>query len=64
MLIDLVAMGAHLLGTAKRRLQGRQHESRPGFVRDLLHHSVLWSRNRNIPPLRSRLAGGARGQVR
>jgi N-acetylglucosaminyl-diphospho-decaprenol L-rhamnosyltransferase len=59
MLIDLVAMGAHLLGTAKRRLQGRQHESRPSFVRDLLRHSVLWRRNRDIPPIRSRIASGA-----
>jgi GT2 family glycosyltransferase len=60
MLIDVVALGAHLLGTAKRRLQGRQHQSRPSFVRDLLHHSVLWSRNRDIPPIRSRLVRGAR----
>jgi N-acetylglucosaminyl-diphospho-decaprenol L-rhamnosyltransferase len=58
MLIDLVAIGAHLLGTAKRRLQGRRHESRPSFVRDLLRHSVLWRRNRDIPPLRSRIASG------
>jgi len=56
MLIDLVAIGAHLLGTTKRRLQGRQYESRPSFIRDLLRHSVLWRRNRDIPPIRSRLA--------
>jgi N-acetylglucosaminyl-diphospho-decaprenol L-rhamnosyltransferase len=59
MLIDLVAVGAHLLGAAKRLIRGRQHLGRPHFIRDLLHHSVLWGRNRNIPPARSRLANSA-----
>ncbi len=53
MLIDLVAVGANLLGAAKRLVQGRQHGGTPNFIRDLLHHSVLWSRNRDIPPVRS-----------
>jgi len=52
MLIDLVAVTAHLLGAAKRRIQGPKYAGRPSFIRDLLHHSVLWSRNRDIPPLR------------
>jgi len=51
MLIDLVAVGAHLLGAAKRLIPGRQHLGRPHFIRDLLHHSVLWRRNRDIPPV-------------
>ena len=60
MLIDLVAVGANLLGAAKRLMQGRSHAGRPSFVRDLLHHSVLWRRNRDIPPVRSRIAGSMR----
>jgi GT2 family glycosyltransferase len=60
-LIDLVAVGAHLLGAAKRLLQGRRHLGRPRFIRDLLHHSVLWRRNRNIPPLCSAIASSTRG---
>jgi GT2 family glycosyltransferase len=60
MLIDLVAVGASLLGAAKRRIQGRAHAGRPRFVSDLLHHSVLWRRNREIPPVRSEIASGAR----
>ena len=55
MMIDVVAATAHLLGAAKRAVQGRRHSAVPCFVRDLLHHSVLWPRNRNIPPLRSRV---------
>jgi N-acetylglucosaminyl-diphospho-decaprenol L-rhamnosyltransferase len=55
MLTDLVALGAHLLGAAKRMLPGHQHGGRPSFIRDLLHHSVLWSRNRDIPPFQSRI---------
>lgn len=60
MLIDLVAVSAHLLGAAKRLVQGRQHGGRPRFIRDLLHHSVLWRRNRDIPPARSRIASSTR----
>jgi GT2 family glycosyltransferase len=60
MLTDVVALGAGLLGAAKRLMQGRQHAGTPSFVRDLLHHSVLWRRNRDIPPLRSRIVRGER----
>jgi N-acetylglucosaminyl-diphospho-decaprenol L-rhamnosyltransferase len=56
MLIDLVSLGAHLLGAAKRMLPGHQQGGRPSFIRDLLHHSVLWSRNRHLPPFRSRIS--------
>jgi N-acetylglucosaminyl-diphospho-decaprenol L-rhamnosyltransferase len=54
--IDIVALVAHTLGSLKRIIQRRQYKTIPYFVRDLLHHSVLWRRNRNIPPIRSRLA--------
>jgi N-acetylglucosaminyl-diphospho-decaprenol L-rhamnosyltransferase len=59
MLIDLVAAAAHLLGAAKRVLQGRRHSTIRCFVRDLLHHSVLWPRNRDIARLRSRISSDA-----
>lgn len=47
--IDLVAMGAHILGNIKRFLLGRTREIRPYYFRDLLTHSVLWKVNRGIP---------------
>ena len=62
MLIDLVAVTAYLLGAVKRGIRGRQHAGRPRFIRDLLHHSVLWRRNRDIPPICSRLASRARAE--
>jgi N-acetylglucosaminyl-diphospho-decaprenol L-rhamnosyltransferase len=58
-LIDIVAVGANLLGALKRLIQGRPRGATPSFIRDLVHHSVLWNRNRNIPPVRSRSLGGA-----
>jgi N-acetylglucosaminyl-diphospho-decaprenol L-rhamnosyltransferase len=59
MATDLVALGAHLLGTAKRFLAGRRHDSRLDFIHGLLRHSVLWSRNRAVAPFRSRIARSA-----
>jgi N-acetylglucosaminyl-diphospho-decaprenol L-rhamnosyltransferase len=59
MIIDVVAATAHLLGAAKRAIQGRRHNAIPCFVRDLVHHSVLWRRNRDIAPLRSRISSSA-----
>ena len=58
-LIDVVAVVANLLGAAKGLIQGRQHGSTKYFTRDLVQHSVIWSRNRNILPLRSRITGNA-----
>jgi len=49
---DLVAVVAHSLGSVKRFLLGRRRSAIPHFVRDLLRHSVLWSRNRRIAPPR------------
>jgi N-acetylglucosaminyl-diphospho-decaprenol L-rhamnosyltransferase len=55
MAIDIVAVVAHLLGSLKRIVQRRQHTAVPYYIRDLVRHSVLWKRNRNIPPARSRI---------
>lgn len=59
MAIDLAAVSAHLLGALKRTIQGRAGVR--WFVRDLLHHSVLWPRNRNVAPLRTRVPASAPG---
>jgi N-acetylglucosaminyl-diphospho-decaprenol L-rhamnosyltransferase len=56
MAIDAVAVIAHSLGILKRIILRRQHTATPYFVRDLVRHSVIWKRNRNIPPAKSRLA--------
>jgi len=53
--IDVVAVVAHFLGSAKRIIQRRHHAAVPYFIRDLVRHSVLWKRNRDIPPARSRI---------
>jgi GT2 family glycosyltransferase len=54
MAIDAVAVIAHSLGIVKRALL-RRRGSIPHYVRDLVRHSVLWKRNRNIPPVHSRI---------
>src|ERR1700722_9802516 len=59
MAIDVVAVVAHLLGSLKRIMTRRQHMGVPHYIRDLVHHSVLWKRNRNIPPARSRIPGAS-----
>jgi N-acetylglucosaminyl-diphospho-decaprenol L-rhamnosyltransferase len=55
MAIDVAAVLAHVLGTLKRIVLRRQHTAVPYYIRDLVRHSVLWKRNRNIPPARSRI---------
>jgi N-acetylglucosaminyl-diphospho-decaprenol L-rhamnosyltransferase len=50
-----IAVVAHCLGIFKRVLQRRHHGSIPHYVRDLVRHSVVWKRNRDIPPARSRI---------
>jgi GT2 family glycosyltransferase len=47
--IDLVAVVAHSIGNIKRFLLGRMSTAVPHFVRDLISHSVIWPRNRNVP---------------
>jgi GT2 family glycosyltransferase len=61
MAIDLVAIAAHSLGLLKKLALRRRSEIIPHFIADLLHHSVLWRRNRNIPPTRSRFAERSAG---
>lgn len=61
--IDTVAVIAHCLGIVKRALQMRRRGSIPYYVRDLVKHSVLWKRNRNIPPVHSRISP-SRGESR
>ena len=48
--IDVVALLAYSLGTAKQILLGRRDTIVPCFVRDLLRHSILWPANRGLPP--------------
>jgi N-acetylglucosaminyl-diphospho-decaprenol L-rhamnosyltransferase len=47
---DVAAFAAHALGTVKRGLQRRP--SVPHFLGDLLRHSALWPRNREVEPVR------------
>jgi N-acetylglucosaminyl-diphospho-decaprenol L-rhamnosyltransferase len=56
MLIDVVAVTAHSFGLLKRIAQNRRHTAIPCFIRDTLHHSVLWKRNRTTPPARCQIA--------
>lgn len=51
--IDIVALMAYSFGTAKRFVMLRKDSSVPFFVRDLLRRSVLWRKNRNLPPVRT-----------
>jgi len=55
MLIDVVAVIAHALGACKRVALGRVGTGVPYFLRDLLRHSVLRRRNRELPPARCSL---------
>jgi len=49
-LIDVVAVLAQLVGNAKSIMLRRK--TVPHYVRDLVHHSVIWSRNRHVAELR------------
>jgi GT2 family glycosyltransferase len=51
--IDVVAVIAQALGSIKRFALMRRHRSIPHYIRDLIRHSVLWPRNRGIPPVQS-----------
>jgi N-acetylglucosaminyl-diphospho-decaprenol L-rhamnosyltransferase len=56
MAIDLAAVVAQILGALKRLLQGPHRRAVPHYLRDLLKYSVLWPRNRDIPPARTKIA--------
>lgn len=51
-LIDAVAVFANSLGLLKRMVLGRTNTAVPHFIRDLIEHSIIWPRNRVIPPVR------------
>lgn len=50
MLIDAVALAANGLGVLQRALLRRSQRSVPHFTRDLARSSILWRRNRGLPP--------------
>jgi N-acetylglucosaminyl-diphospho-decaprenol L-rhamnosyltransferase len=52
MAVDVAALLAHGLGCIKRVLQRSTDRGVPYFIRDLLQHSVLWSKNRHLPQIR------------
>jgi N-acetylglucosaminyl-diphospho-decaprenol L-rhamnosyltransferase len=55
--IDVVTALAHSLGLVKRIFQGRMDTAVPHFVRDIARHSIVWPRNRALPPVRCCLPG-------
>ena len=52
-MIDIVALSAHVLGWFKRILLLRTRTAIPHFLRDLAYHSILWPRNWRSPRVRS-----------
>jgi GT2 family glycosyltransferase len=50
--IDMGALVAGALGTLKQILLGRRNTLVPRYLRDLLASSILWRRNRELPPAR------------
>jgi N-acetylglucosaminyl-diphospho-decaprenol L-rhamnosyltransferase len=53
MVIDMIAVLANSLGLLKRIVLRRPNTVVPHLVRDLVRHSLLWRRNRNLPPVRT-----------
>ena len=53
LLIDLLAIVSHVLGSTKLRLQGRSDRILPHYVADLWRHSVWHQRNRSMPSART-----------
>lgn len=49
--IDILALVAHSVGTAKKFALNRMHTAIPNFIGDLFRSSVLWRRNRDFPPV-------------
>jgi N-acetylglucosaminyl-diphospho-decaprenol L-rhamnosyltransferase len=54
MAIDIVTFLACSIGLVKRAVRGRTGSATPHFIRDLIHHSSVWPRNRKFPPVRCR----------
>jgi N-acetylglucosaminyl-diphospho-decaprenol L-rhamnosyltransferase len=59
--IDIVALLAYSIGLMKRAALGRINSATPHFIRDLIHHSAAWPRNREFPAVRSQPALMVRG---
>jgi N-acetylglucosaminyl-diphospho-decaprenol L-rhamnosyltransferase len=59
MVVDIVALLAHGLGTCKRLLQRRTNRGTPYFLVDLMQHSMLRSKNRQISQIRQFLPGSS-----
>lgn len=55
--IDVAALLAGVLGALKQILLGRRNTLVPHYLRDLLASSVLWHRNRGVPPARTSIPG-------
>jgi N-acetylglucosaminyl-diphospho-decaprenol L-rhamnosyltransferase len=53
MAADLAALVGHGLGSLKRFVLGRRDRAIPGFLADLMQHSLLWPRNRRLPQIRT-----------
>jgi hypothetical protein len=50
--IDIAALIANSMGLIKRMAR-RRNRPVPHYIRDLVRHSVLWPKNRNLSALRS-----------
>lgn len=50
--IDIVALLACSIGLMKHAALGRTQTAVPHFIRDLIHHSVIWPRNQIFPAVR------------
>ena len=57
--IDLAALLAGALGLLKRILLGRRRTAVSHYLRDLIHYSIVWPSNRDIPALRTFLPSRA-----
>lgn len=50
--IDIAALIANSVGLIKR-IARRRNRPVPHYIRDLVRHSILWPKNRNMPAIRS-----------
>ncbi|HUZ33518.1 MAG TPA: glycosyltransferase family 2 protein [Xanthobacteraceae bacterium] len=50
--IDIAALVAHSLGWLKRLLIGRRRHAVPYYIRDLLRHSTIFAKNRDLRAVR------------
>lgn len=55
--VDIAALIAGALGASKQILLGRRNALVPHYLRDLLASSIVWPRNRSVPPARTCIPG-------